>query len=262
MSLAPRLRRAPGRIAAGSFILNSGLEKLRADDATAAAVHGMAVGAYPFLGRLEPKLFTRALAVAEVTVGGALLLPIVPAAVAGAGLAGFSGGLLGLYWRTPRMHPAGDLRPTPQGIPLAKDMWMAGIAAGLLIDAVLPDEQPRRVARRAERRARRAEARAASADDALSSRREHLGSPTPGMRQRVGVAGARAGALADVVEARAARGARDAARRGQGAAKTAHAKLDDARSAVSSAPDAAVGAALAGIDAAKSAAARARDAVA
>jgi hypothetical protein len=44
------------------------------------------------LGFPRPVDFTRLLAVGEITLGAALLLPIVPAAVAGAGLAAFSGG--------------------------------------------------------------------------------------------------------------------------------------------------------------------------
>lgn len=38
---------------------------------------------------------------------GALLLTVVPTAVAGAGLAAFSAGLLGLYLRTPGMRQEG-----------------------------------------------------------------------------------------------------------------------------------------------------------
>jgi hypothetical protein len=160
MSTAVKLRRAPGRIAAGAFILNSGLNKLKADEQAAQGIHGMAVGAYPFLGRIDAKTFVRALSISELAVGGALLLPIVPAAVAGAGLAGLSGGLVGLYWRTPGMHADGDPRPTQQGTALAKDTWLAGIAASLLLDALLPDSR----ARRAEHRAQKAEQRAARAE--------------------------------------------------------------------------------------------------
>ena len=166
-NMAVKIRRAPGRIAAGGFILNSGLTKLRADDATAKTLHDMASGAYPVLSKVDPKRFTRALAVTEVTLGGALLLPIVPAAAAGAGLAAFSGGLLGMYWRTPGMHPDGDPRPKPNGIPVAKDLWLAGIAAGLIADSIVPDWQARRALRRADRRAAKAEAKMRAAQTKL-----------------------------------------------------------------------------------------------
>jgi hypothetical protein len=42
--------------------------------------------------------------------------------------------LLGLYVRTPGMRKAGTPLPTQAGIPLAKDIWMAGIGVGLVID--------------------------------------------------------------------------------------------------------------------------------
>jgi len=124
----------PGRLATGGFILSSGLEKLSADEQHAAALHGLAVGAYPFLSRLKPGQFVRLLAGTEVTLGAALLTPIVPTALAAAGLAAFSGGLVGLYLRTPALRQPGSLRPSQQGIAVAKDIWMFGIALGFLVD--------------------------------------------------------------------------------------------------------------------------------
>jgi hypothetical protein len=59
---------------------------------------------------------------------------VVPTAVVGAGLAAFSGGLIGLYARTPGMRKAGTLLPTQEGTPLFKDIWLAGIGLGLVID--------------------------------------------------------------------------------------------------------------------------------
>ncbi len=96
----------------------------------------MATTAYPALKRIDPKLFTMIPSGAEISLGAALLLPVVPAAVAALGLAAFSGGLLGLYLRIPGMRRGGSLRPTQDGLGLAKDIWMLGIAAGLLADAV------------------------------------------------------------------------------------------------------------------------------
>jgi hypothetical protein len=60
----------------------------------------------------------------------------VPAAVAGAGLTAFSAGLLGLYARTPGMTKEDGIRPSQQGTPLAKDVWMLGIGIGLTIDGL------------------------------------------------------------------------------------------------------------------------------
>jgi hypothetical protein len=129
-----KLRQLPPRMAAGAFILNSGIGKLSADEATAAQLHGFAAGTYPFLKKIKPEDFARALAVTEIALGTALLIPVVPAAVAGAGLTAFAGGLLGLYARTPGLRKPGTPLPTQEGIPLAKDAWLAGIGLGLLID--------------------------------------------------------------------------------------------------------------------------------
>jgi uncharacterized membrane protein YphA (DoxX/SURF4 family) len=134
MRLGLKARHIPGRLTTGSFILNSGLSKLSADDQTATRVHGMATESYPALKRIDPKVFTKLVAGAELVIGTALLVPVVPTAIAAVGLAGFSLGLLGLYLRTPGMHQRGTLRPTPDGLALAKDVWMLGIATGFLTD--------------------------------------------------------------------------------------------------------------------------------
>jgi hypothetical protein len=128
----------PLRVAAGAFILNAGVQKWSGNEQTAAGVHGMATGTYPFLKQIEAGKFLKLLAGAEIGLGAALLLPIVPAVVAGAGLVGFAGGLLGLYLRTPGMHQG--LRPTQQGTPIAKDVWLLGIGAALVLDEVLADK--------------------------------------------------------------------------------------------------------------------------
>lgn len=140
MSLTAKLRRAPGRIATGAFILNSGLGKLKGDAATADGIHGLARGAYPIVSKLSPSVFLKVLAVSEITVGSLLLLPLVPAGLAGLALTGFAGGLIGLYIRTPGLHD-GRLRPTEGGTAIAKDFWMAGIGIGLVIDAALSESK-------------------------------------------------------------------------------------------------------------------------
>jgi uncharacterized membrane protein YphA (DoxX/SURF4 family) len=134
MGLPVKARHLPPRIAAGAFIINAGVGKWSADEETAARLHGFASGAYPFLTKLKPQDFARLLAVAEITVGSALLLPVIPSAVAGAGLAAFSGGLLGLYARTPGMRKERSPFPTQRGTPLFKDAWLMGIGLGLVID--------------------------------------------------------------------------------------------------------------------------------
>lgn len=130
-----RPREVPPRAVTGAFILHSGMQKWNADEETAQGMQGLASGAYPFVKKLQARQFIRLLAVGEITVGSLLLAPVVPAAVAGAALTGFSGALVGLYARTPGMRKPGSVFPTPDGIALAKDSWMLGVGLGLLLDA-------------------------------------------------------------------------------------------------------------------------------
>jgi uncharacterized membrane protein YphA (DoxX/SURF4 family) len=137
MTYAAKLRRAPLRIVTGAYILNSGIGKFGASDDAAKGMHGMASGAYPVVEKLPPKAFAKTFGGAEVALGAALLLPIVPAVVAGGALAGFAGALLGMYWKTPGLHEEGNPRPTVQGTPFAKDVWMLGIGTSLVIDSAV-----------------------------------------------------------------------------------------------------------------------------
>src|SRR4051794_7200766 len=109
------LREAPPRLATGAFILHSGLEKLKADDATAEGMHGMAGAVYPVFKKMPPQKFLRLLACGEIVTGTLLLAPVVPTAVAGAALTGFSGALVGLYARMPGMRRPGSIWPTQEG---------------------------------------------------------------------------------------------------------------------------------------------------
>jgi hypothetical protein len=135
MRLSFKARHLPTRVATGAFILHSGLEKWKGGPEQAAGVHGMASGAYPFLGKLPPQRFLKLLAAGEIATGAALLAPFVPAALAGAALTAFSGSLLGMYLRTPGMHKPGSIWPTQNGTAVSKDIWMLGIGLGLLADA-------------------------------------------------------------------------------------------------------------------------------
>jgi len=137
MSLSAKLRRAPLRIVTGAYIVNSGVSKFGADDDTAKTLQTTASGTYPFLTNVQPMMLAKGIGIGEIAVGGALLLPIVPPVVAGAALVGFSGALLNMYWRTPGMHQEGSPRPTQQGMPYAKDVWLLGAGLGLIADATL-----------------------------------------------------------------------------------------------------------------------------
>ncbi|MFG3712714.1 hypothetical protein ACIBTZ_02695 [Micromonospora sp. NPDC049460] len=124
----------PLRVSTGAFILNSGLGKRNLEGEAAQGMHGMAVGAIPQLGQLDPNRFARLLSRAEVALGAALLAPFVPSALAGLGLAAFGAGLVQLYLRTPGMREPGSLKPTQQGIGLAKDVWLLGAGLTLVLD--------------------------------------------------------------------------------------------------------------------------------
>jgi hypothetical protein len=133
MRLARFAHNLPLRLTAGAFIVNSGAGKLSADEETAAGLHQMAAGSYPFLADMKPLDFARLLGAAEIAVGTVLLLPVVPDGLAGAALTAFSSGLVGLYLRTPGMRQEGSLRPSQQGVPLAKDIWLLGIGVSLML---------------------------------------------------------------------------------------------------------------------------------
>lgn len=127
----------PVRVATGAFILNSGYTKRSADEAAAGQMHGFASGTYEGLRKVDPRTFVRLLSGGEMLLGAALLIPVVPSAIAGAGLAAFAGGLLGLYFGTPGMRQEGSIRPTQEGTALAKDVWMLGIGASLVFDDLM-----------------------------------------------------------------------------------------------------------------------------
>lgn len=131
-----RPRDLPGRIAAGGYILHSGLEKRKGDEARAAALHQMAASAFPVLKNIPPERFLRMLSAGEIAVGTALLVPVVPAALAGAALTGFSGALMAMYARTPALRKPGSLWPSQAGTAVSKDIWMVGIGAGLMISGL------------------------------------------------------------------------------------------------------------------------------
>jgi hypothetical protein len=130
------LSHVPLRTITGAFILNSGLTKLRGGQEAAEGVHGFATAAYPEFKRLRPEQFTRLLATGEIALGAALLTPMVPPAVAGAGLTAFSAGLLGLYMKVPGLRQEGSLKPTEDGMAIAKDSWLLGIGLDLLLSGM------------------------------------------------------------------------------------------------------------------------------
>ncbi|MEH0110426.1 hypothetical protein V6N00_12000 [Tersicoccus sp. MR15.9] len=128
-----KLSNIPLRLVTGAFILNSGIGKLDLDGNSAAGLQGMASNAIPEFKDMKPETFGKFISYSEIAVGSALLFPAVPARLAGLALGAFSAGLLTMYFRTEGMTQSDGIRPSQQGTAVAKDVWMAGIAASLLI---------------------------------------------------------------------------------------------------------------------------------
>ena len=136
MKLRLKARHVPGRLATGAYILHSGIEKWDGDEERAAGMHGMAAGAFPFLKAIPAPTFLRLLSIGEMATGAALLAPMVPSALAGAALTGFSGSLVTMYLRTPALRKPNSVWPSRAGMAVSKDIWMLGIGVGLLVDAL------------------------------------------------------------------------------------------------------------------------------
>ena len=137
MSWSAKIRRTPLRLATGAFIFDSGIDHLKVDEETQGQLHEMAAGTYPFLRKVDPRLFAKALAVGELAVGGLLLAPIVSPGLAGLALTGFATGLVGLYARTPGLRRERSVFPTQRGLGYAKDTWLCAIGISLFADGAL-----------------------------------------------------------------------------------------------------------------------------
>ncbi|WP_331460661.1 hypothetical protein [Arthrobacter sp. zg-Y750] len=133
-----KLSHIPLRLVTGAYILNSGLSKRGLDAESAAGLQHMAANAFPQVEDMEPVKFGKLLSNAEICVGLTLLLPFVPSRLAGLVLGAFSGGMVRMYLKTPGMTGEDGIRPTADGTALAKDIWMAGIAAALVLDRKKP----------------------------------------------------------------------------------------------------------------------------
>ncbi|MEU2987086.1 hypothetical protein ABZ647_22075 [Micromonospora aurantiaca] len=132
-----RLSHAPLRVAIGAYILNSGPGKRGLEGEAAAGMHGMAAGAMPQLRQIPPDRFAVLLSRGEVALGAALLAPFVPSLLAGAALTAFGAGLVQLYLKTPGMREGTSLRPSQEGIGLAKDVWLVGAGLTLVLDSLV-----------------------------------------------------------------------------------------------------------------------------
>lgn len=121
------------RLFPGLILLNSGLGKRKLDAESAAGLQGFASTGIPAVTKLDPKTFGKMLSAGEIATGAALLAPVVPNRVAGAALTAFGAGFMSMYLRVPGQRQEGSLAPTQDGMSLAKDSWLLGIGAALLL---------------------------------------------------------------------------------------------------------------------------------
>ncbi|PQZ86452.1 hypothetical protein CQ018_19030 [Arthrobacter sp. MYb227] len=120
------------RLVSGAYILNSGVGKLRLPAESAQGLQAMTANAIPQVEKLEPAVFGKALAVGEIGLGAALLTPFLPSRLVGLGLGAFAAGLVAVYLKTPGMTESDGIRPSANGVALAKDFWLAGMAVAMV----------------------------------------------------------------------------------------------------------------------------------
>ena len=163
----------PERVVTGAYVIHSGWQKVRAGEEHAKGLHGMATGTYPQFEKLPPTTFAKVLGAGEIGLGALLLTPTVPTVLAGAALTAFSGGLVGLYWKTPGMREPGSIWPTAEGTALAKDSWLVAMGLTMTLGGLRPAARHGRLAARARRKAEttavRAEAKVAKAGRAAEA---------------------------------------------------------------------------------------------
>lgn len=126
----------PIRLTAGAFFLNSGLSKIGMSPEQAAGMKQMGAAGVPILDKIDDKTFAKALPAGELALAAALLLPFVPSWLAGLGLTAFGGGLVNMYLNTPGMTKEDGIRPTDEGMGLAKDVTFVGMGATLVLDSI------------------------------------------------------------------------------------------------------------------------------
>ena len=122
------------RLVTGAYLINSGVSKLSLDEERAQSLQGMTANVVPQVKQIPAATFGKALAASEIALGSALVLPFVPTKLAALGLTAFGSGLVAVYAKTPGLTKADGVRPTPAGVPMAKDSWLAAIGLALLVD--------------------------------------------------------------------------------------------------------------------------------
>lgn len=149
--MALQLHHLPPRVACGAFILNTGITKRSLDVEAATGLRDQAAVAFAPLKKMDPVRFGKILSTSEIILGAALLVPVVPTWLAAAGLTGFSGALMRMYFMTPGLTREDGIRPAPAGMAIARDVFMLGSGLGMLIDE-LTDRQDIRILARGKQR--------------------------------------------------------------------------------------------------------------
>lgn len=121
------------RVIPGALILNSGIGKIGMPAEASEGMQQFAASGVSAVEKIPSEKFGTALGWSETVLGAALLAPFVPNAVAGAGLTAFSSGLMSLYFADPDNREEDGIRPSEQGLSLAKDSWLLAIGLALVV---------------------------------------------------------------------------------------------------------------------------------
>jgi hypothetical protein len=136
MELSANVRRAPLRLTTGAFVLNSGVSTFSATEEQTKKLQSTAAKLVPQVERMDPRTFAKVVGAGEVTLGTALMLPIVPAAVAGLGLTAFAASLLAARPSGNGQHTDSEPETGKSAVPHATEAWMLGSGVSLLLDAL------------------------------------------------------------------------------------------------------------------------------
>lgn len=128
-----KLSNIPLRAIPGAFIVNAGLGKLGMDAESSKGLQDFAATGIKELKQLPSDKFGQIIGASEIAVGGALLAPFVSNRIAGAGLTAFGAGLLTLYFGDDDNTLDDGIRPSEQGLSLAKDSWLLAVGLTLLL---------------------------------------------------------------------------------------------------------------------------------
>lgn len=128
-----RISNAILRGVSGAYLIQSGLGKKDLPEEVYAGLKGMASTGIPQFGEWDDKTFGQFLWLSEVGIGGLLVTPFVNKRLAGAALLAFSAGMLSMYFNNDEMTQDDGIRPSQDGTPLSKDVWLGAIGAALMV---------------------------------------------------------------------------------------------------------------------------------